>query len=162
GYLLDEIRKNGEKPELKDEVVSLARKHGITTPYTSYLVVPDNVPPTTTQRPPALATRTPPPARPAAPTAPYLHLQRGAARGSPPAPRAASSVTITTKAATAPAYGRHSAPAGGPNAAPMAPVPAAETAPSTGYAPGLNQFYGDAFAAGQPQADYEQLKTALQ
>ncbi len=27
-----------------DEVVTLAKKHGITTPYTSYLVVPDNVP----------------------------------------------------------------------------------------------------------------------
>ncbi len=45
GYLLDEIRRNGEKAELKDEVVKLAKKHGITTPYTSYLVVPDSVPP---------------------------------------------------------------------------------------------------------------------
>jgi Ca-activated chloride channel family protein len=43
GYLLDEIRRNGERKELVDEVVKLARKHGITTPYTSYLVVPDNV-----------------------------------------------------------------------------------------------------------------------
>jgi Ca-activated chloride channel family protein len=41
GYLLDQIRINGEKKELTDEVVSLAKKHGITTPYTSYLVVPD-------------------------------------------------------------------------------------------------------------------------
>jgi Ca-activated chloride channel family protein len=44
GYLLDQIRRNGEKKELVDEVVKLAKKHGITTPYTSYLVVPDNAP----------------------------------------------------------------------------------------------------------------------
>jgi Ca-activated chloride channel family protein len=41
GYLLDQIRANGEKKELKDEVVALAKKYGITTPYTSYLIVPD-------------------------------------------------------------------------------------------------------------------------
>src|SRR5262249_25283571 len=29
---------------LRDEVVFLAKKHGIATPYTSYLVVPDNAP----------------------------------------------------------------------------------------------------------------------
>jgi Ca-activated chloride channel family protein len=41
GYLLDQIRANGEKPELKNEVVALAKKYGITTPYTSWLIVPD-------------------------------------------------------------------------------------------------------------------------
>ncbi len=50
GYLLDEIRARGEKPELRDEVVQLARRFGIMTPYTSYLVVEDtplaaNLPP---------------------------------------------------------------------------------------------------------------------
>ncbi len=55
GYLLDEIRVNGEKKELVDEVIALAKKHGITTPYTSYLVVPDTI-----QRSPALATPTKP------------------------------------------------------------------------------------------------------
>jgi Ca-activated chloride channel family protein len=45
GYLLDQIRLNGEKKELKDEVVTLAKKYGITTPYTSYLIVPDTVVP---------------------------------------------------------------------------------------------------------------------
>src|SRR5207249_7976264 len=45
GYLLDEIRSHGEKKELIDEVVRLAKKHGITTPYTSYLLVPDTVAP---------------------------------------------------------------------------------------------------------------------
>ncbi|HEX5271243.1 MAG TPA: VIT and VWA domain-containing protein, partial [Gemmataceae bacterium] len=37
GYLLDQIRANGEKPELKSEVIALAKKYGITTPYTSWL-----------------------------------------------------------------------------------------------------------------------------
>lgn len=41
GYLLDQIRLNGEKKELKDEILVLARKYGITTPYTSWLIVPD-------------------------------------------------------------------------------------------------------------------------
>jgi Ca-activated chloride channel family protein len=41
GYLLDQIRLNGEKKELVDEVTALARRYGITTPYTSYLIVPD-------------------------------------------------------------------------------------------------------------------------
>lgn len=42
GYMLDQIRINGEKKELVDEVVTLAKRYGITTPYTSYLVVPDS------------------------------------------------------------------------------------------------------------------------
>jgi Ca-activated chloride channel family protein len=41
GYLLDQIRASGESKELKDEVIKLAKKYGIATPYTSYLVVPD-------------------------------------------------------------------------------------------------------------------------
>jgi Ca-activated chloride channel family protein len=41
GYMLDQIRLNGEKKELVDEVVTLAKKYGITTPYTSWLIVPD-------------------------------------------------------------------------------------------------------------------------
>jgi Ca-activated chloride channel family protein len=41
GYLLDQIRRNGEQKELVEEVKKLAKKHGIATPYTSYLVVPD-------------------------------------------------------------------------------------------------------------------------
>jgi Ca-activated chloride channel family protein len=45
GYLLDQIRANGEKKELKDEVITLAKRYGITTPYTSYLIVPDGVAP---------------------------------------------------------------------------------------------------------------------
>jgi Ca-activated chloride channel family protein len=41
GYLLDQIRVNGEQRELVDEVVLLAKHYGITTPYTSYLIMPD-------------------------------------------------------------------------------------------------------------------------
>jgi Ca-activated chloride channel family protein len=41
GYLLEQIRLNGEKKELVDEVTALAKKYSIATPYTSYLVVPD-------------------------------------------------------------------------------------------------------------------------
>lgn len=38
-YLLDAIRMKGELPELKQEVIHLAKQFGIVTPYTSYLVV---------------------------------------------------------------------------------------------------------------------------
>lgn len=41
GYLLDEIRLRGENAELRDEVVGLARQHGIVTPYTAYLIHED-------------------------------------------------------------------------------------------------------------------------
>jgi Ca-activated chloride channel family protein len=41
GYLLDEIRLRGENKELKDEVVELARKYSIVTPYTAYLITED-------------------------------------------------------------------------------------------------------------------------
>jgi len=46
GFLLDQIRLRGERAELRDEVVQLARQFGIVTPYTSFLVVEDEaVPP---------------------------------------------------------------------------------------------------------------------
>jgi Ca-activated chloride channel family protein len=41
GYLLDEIRLHGESSEVKDEIVRLAKRYAIVTPYTSYLVVED-------------------------------------------------------------------------------------------------------------------------
>lgn len=37
GWLVEEIRVNGEKKELKDEVIELGTRYGIVTPYTSYL-----------------------------------------------------------------------------------------------------------------------------
>lgn len=39
GFLLEEIRRNGERAELKNEVIALGTKFGIVTPYTSYLVL---------------------------------------------------------------------------------------------------------------------------
>jgi len=41
GCLLDEIRLRGESAELRDEVTELARKYGIVTPYTAYLIHED-------------------------------------------------------------------------------------------------------------------------
>jgi len=41
GFLLDEIRLRGETGELRDEATELARKFGIVTPYTAYLIVED-------------------------------------------------------------------------------------------------------------------------
>lgn len=60
GYLLEEIRLRGEKPELKDEIVALGKKYGIVTPYTSYLVVEDTPMPVAQNRP----TMPAPPPRP--------------------------------------------------------------------------------------------------
>ncbi len=41
GFMLDQIRAHGENKELVSEIVALAKKYGITTPYTSWLIVPD-------------------------------------------------------------------------------------------------------------------------
>ncbi|MBC7797489.1 MAG: VWA domain-containing protein, partial [Pyrinomonadaceae bacterium] len=37
GWLVEQIRSNGEQKELRDEVVDLGTRYGIVTPYTSYL-----------------------------------------------------------------------------------------------------------------------------
>ncbi len=44
GFLLDQIRLHGEDDELVDEIVLLSRRHGIITPYTSFLIVEDEPP----------------------------------------------------------------------------------------------------------------------
>ncbi len=44
GYLLDQIRLHGEEAELRDEVVRLARRYAIVTPYTSHLILEDDAP----------------------------------------------------------------------------------------------------------------------
>ncbi len=51
GYLLDQIRANGEKKELMDELLALAKKYSIATPYTSHLIVPDAPMPVAPGRP---------------------------------------------------------------------------------------------------------------
>jgi Ca-activated chloride channel family protein len=84
GYLLDQIRTNGEKKELVDEVVALAKKHGITTPYTSYLVVPDvapTAPNPTLRTPPTIYAPTVPLQGPAYPAGAPPVQQRIAVRG---------------------------------------------------------------------------------
>ncbi|HKV38796.1 MAG TPA: VIT domain-containing protein [Blastocatellia bacterium] len=42
GYLLEQIRINGENPELVDEITALGTRYGIVTPYTSFLVTEDS------------------------------------------------------------------------------------------------------------------------
>jgi Ca-activated chloride channel homolog len=39
GWLMEQIRTNGEQKELRDEVVDLGTRYGIVTPYTSYLAL---------------------------------------------------------------------------------------------------------------------------
>ncbi len=41
GWLMEEIRSNGEQKELRDEIVDLGTRYGIVTPYTSFLAVED-------------------------------------------------------------------------------------------------------------------------
>jgi Ca-activated chloride channel family protein len=55
GTLLDDIRLHGERPEMRDEVVVLSRHFGIVTPYTSYLVAPDEILPAPAPPPPTYA-----------------------------------------------------------------------------------------------------------
>jgi Ca-activated chloride channel family protein len=42
GWLMEQIRTNGEQKELRDEIVDLGTRYGIVTPYTSYLAVEQN------------------------------------------------------------------------------------------------------------------------
>jgi Ca-activated chloride channel family protein len=41
GWLLEEMRDGSEKEELKTEIIELARRYGIVTPYTAFLIVED-------------------------------------------------------------------------------------------------------------------------
>ena len=41
GYLLDDMRTHGDNDEIKDEIIRLSKKYGIVTPYTSFLVLPE-------------------------------------------------------------------------------------------------------------------------
>lgn len=43
GFLLGQIRLHGEEEELVDEIVALSRRYGIITPYTSFLIVEDDL-----------------------------------------------------------------------------------------------------------------------
>ncbi|MCA1625243.1 MAG: VIT and VWA domain-containing protein, partial [Acidobacteria bacterium] len=45
GWLMEQIRTNGENKELRDEVIDLGTRYGIVTPYTSYLAIDGSVRP---------------------------------------------------------------------------------------------------------------------
>jgi len=55
GYLMDEIRLHGESGELKDEIIQLAKRYGIVTPYTSFLVIEEQKQAVAAGRPPTAA-----------------------------------------------------------------------------------------------------------
>jgi Ca-activated chloride channel family protein len=42
GWLMEQVRSNGEQKELRDEIVDLGTRYGIVTPYTSYLALEDS------------------------------------------------------------------------------------------------------------------------
>jgi len=42
GWLMEQVRTNGEQQELRDEIVDLGTRYGIVTPYTSYLALEPN------------------------------------------------------------------------------------------------------------------------
>lgn len=48
GWLMEQVRSNGENKELRDEIVDLGTRYGIVTPYTSYLALEQNAQPVTT------------------------------------------------------------------------------------------------------------------
>jgi Ca-activated chloride channel homolog len=48
GWLMEQVRSNGEQKELVDEIVDLGTRYGIVTPYTSYLALEQNAQPVTT------------------------------------------------------------------------------------------------------------------
>jgi len=45
GWLMEQVRTNGEQRELRDEIVDLGTRYGIVTPYTSYLALEPNAQP---------------------------------------------------------------------------------------------------------------------
>jgi Ca-activated chloride channel family protein len=113
GYLLDQIRLNGETAEVKNEVIALAKRYGITTPYTSYLVVPDTVVP---------VARAPEPGRPdvrfhlapAAPPALMAPAASGTPGGAPAPPKTVAAFVKEAgeKATSAPTAGANSGDGG--------------------------------------------------
>jgi Ca-activated chloride channel homolog len=42
GWLMEQVRTNGEQQELRDEIIDLGTRYGIVTPYTSYLALEQN------------------------------------------------------------------------------------------------------------------------
>ena len=57
GWLMEQVRSNGEQKELRDEIVDLGTRYGIVTPYTSYLALEPNNAVTVTSGPATLNTQ---------------------------------------------------------------------------------------------------------
>jgi len=123
GYLLDEIRLNGEDEELRDEVIRLAKKYGAVTPYTSYLVQEDEVEPQPVQVANRLAVQSAPGAPPrrfgqapvreerrrsTAPTAkqPYFALSTNGDASAPTGSRLPAAASAIGAAQTSPVHGK--------------------------------------------------------
>ncbi len=68
GYLLAELRDHPDSTEIRDEIVSLAKRYGIVTPLTSYLVVEDKALQADSGRPPETYGGRPPVGPPSRPT----------------------------------------------------------------------------------------------
>ena len=56
GWLMEQIRSNGEQKELRDEIVDLGTRYGIVTPYTSYLALEEGAVSTNIAPPPGAGT----------------------------------------------------------------------------------------------------------
>jgi Ca-activated chloride channel family protein len=56
GWLMEQVRSNGENKELRDEIVDLGTRYGIVTPYTSYLALEPNAQPVTAGGPTDITT----------------------------------------------------------------------------------------------------------
>ena len=80
GWLMEQIRTNGEQKELRDEVVDLGTRYGIVTPYTSYLALENE----------QTITTTPGVGRPTT-----LRQMGSANRAAAPPPKAADAVAVT-------------------------------------------------------------------
>jgi Ca-activated chloride channel family protein len=117
GFLLEEIRLNGERPELRDEVTALGKKFGIVTPYTSYLVVEDSPMQVANNQPP------PPP--------PFQPWRDRPGRPEPaPRPRAARPSESSSDDDFSAMFGGRRGSAGGGTTAPDSAAPAAATPPA--------------------------------
>ena len=56
GWLMEQVRSNGEQKELRDEIVDLGTRYGIVTPYTSYLALEEGAVSTNMAPPPGVVT----------------------------------------------------------------------------------------------------------
>jgi len=81
GWLMEQIRTNGEQKELRDEVVDLGTRYGIVTPYTSYLALENEQ---------TITTNITPGGRPTS-----LRKMGSANRAAAPPPKAADAVAVT-------------------------------------------------------------------